>query len=76
MHAILQTRTFFALNFASSHICQGTPSLSMDLLSIDGFIYLCFRTSKIPGKNKTRRSVEHCTPHADGAWLNELGWSQ
>ena len=33
------------------------------------------------GKNlchdwETRRSVEHCTPHADGAWLNELGWSQ
>ena len=26
--------------------------------------------------NATRRSVEHCTPHADGAWLNELGWSQ
>ena len=26
--------------------------------------------------NTTRRSVEHCTPHADGAWLNELGWSQ
>ena len=26
--------------------------------------------------NKTRCSVEHCTPHADGAWLNELGWSQ
>ena len=26
--------------------------------------------------NQTRRSVEHCTPHADGAWLNELGWSQ
>ena len=25
---------------------------------------------------QTRRSVEHCTPHADGAWLNELGWSQ
>ena len=25
---------------------------------------------------KTRRSVEHCTPHTDGAWLNELGWSQ
>ena len=25
---------------------------------------------------ETRRSVEHCTPHADGAWLNELGWSQ
>ena len=24
----------------------------------------------------TRRSVEHCTPHADGVWLNELGWSQ
>ena len=24
----------------------------------------------------TRRSVEHCTPHADGAWLNKLGWSQ
>ena len=24
----------------------------------------------------TRCSVEHCTPHADGAWLNELGWSQ
>ena len=24
----------------------------------------------------TRRSVEHCTPHADVAWLNELGWSQ
>ena len=24
----------------------------------------------------TGRSVEHCTPHADGAWLNELGWSQ
>ena len=24
----------------------------------------------------TRRSVEHCTPHAVGAWLNELGWSQ
>ena len=24
----------------------------------------------------TRRSVKHCTPHADGAWLNELGWSQ
>ena len=23
----------------------------------------------------TRRLVEHCTPHADGAWLNELGWS-
>ena len=27
-------------------------------------------------QNKTRLSVEHCTPHADGAWLNELGWSQ
>ena len=27
-------------------------------------------------KCATRRSVEHCTPHADGAWLNELGWSQ
>ena len=26
------------------------------------------------GTEKTRRSVEHCTPHADGAWLNELGW--
>ena len=25
---------------------------------------------------KTRRSVEHCNPHADGAWLNELGWSR
>ena len=25
-----------------------------------------------PLKN-TRRSVEHCTLHADGAWLNELG---
>ena len=25
---------------------------------------------------QTRRSVEHCTPHADGAWQNELGWSQ
>ena len=25
---------------------------------------------------RTRRSVKHCTPHADGAWLNELGWSQ
>ena len=25
---------------------------------------------------KTRCSVEHCTPHADGAWLTELGWSQ
>ena len=24
----------------------------------------------------TRRSVEHCTPHVDSAWLNELGWSQ
>ena len=23
----------------------------------------------------SRCSVEHCTPHADGAWLNELGWS-
>ena len=23
----------------------------------------------------TRRSVEHYTPHADGAWLNELGRS-
>ena len=22
-------------------------------------------------QNVTRRSVEHCTPHADGAWLNE-----
>ena len=29
-----------------------------------------------PVKRKSRRSVEHCTPHADGAWLNELGWSQ
>ena len=27
-------------------------------------------------KYKTRRSVEQCTPHAVGAWLNELGWSQ
>ena len=27
-------------------------------------------------KEETRRSVEHCTPHADGAWLNKLGWSQ
>ena len=27
-------------------------------------------------KKETRRSVEHCTPHADGAWLTELGWSQ
>ena len=24
----------------------------------------------------TRHSIEHCTPHADGAWLTELGWSQ
>ena len=24
----------------------------------------------------TRCSVEHCTPHAGGAWLNELGCSQ
>ena len=23
--------------------------------------------------NVSRRSVEHCTPHAVGAWLNELG---
>ena len=29
-----------------------------------------------PLKEITRRSVEHCTPHADGAGLNELGWSQ
>ena len=28
------------------------------------------------GTTQTRRSVEHCTQHADGAWLNELGWSQ
>ena len=34
---------------------------------------LLLKTPKIRG---TRRSVEHCTPHADGAWLNELGWSQ
>ena len=27
-------------------------------------------------QNVTRCSVEHCIPHADGAWLNELGWSQ
>ena len=27
-------------------------------------------------QQKTRRSVEHCTLHADGAWLNELGWLQ
>ena len=27
-------------------------------------------------QNATRRSIEHCTPHAYGAWLNELGWSQ
>ena len=31
---------------------------------------------KCINKRETRRSVEHCTPHADGAWLNELGWSQ
>ena len=24
-------------------------------------------------QNATRRSVEHCTPQSDGAWLNELG---
>ena len=29
-----------------------------------------------PVTYRTRCSVEHCTPHADGAWLNELGWSQ
>ena len=29
-----------------------------------------------PSHYESRRSVEHCTPHADGAWLNELGWSQ
>ena len=28
-----------------------------------------------PDPLPTRRSVEHCTPHADGAWLNELGHS-
>ena len=34
-------------------------------------------TSRNDHCNETRRSVEHCTPHAaDGAWLNELGWSQ
>ena len=30
----------------------------------------------VPKTNETRRSVEHCTPHADCAGLNELGWSQ
>ena len=33
-------------------------------------------TTQAPTTKRTRRSVEHCTPHADGAWLNELGWSQ
>ena len=32
------------------------------------------RTFQAPSSlYETRRSVEHCTPHADGAWLNELG---
>ena len=34
------------------------------------FLSIMFKTPT------TRRSVEHCTSHADGAWLNELGWSQ
>ena len=29
-----------------------------------------------PALGLTRCSVEHCTLHADGSWLNELGWSQ
>ena len=38
---------------------------------------LCHLVNLGEGKTiVTRRSVEHCTPHADGAWLNELGWSQ
>ena len=32
------------------------------------------KTSEL--QKRTRRSVEHCTPHSDGAWLNELGWLQ
>ena len=36
---------------------------------------VCLRLS-MGNPYKTRRSVEHCTPHTDGAWLNELGWSQ
>ena len=32
--------------------------------------------TQAPTTEGTRRSVEHRTPHADGAWLNELGWSQ
>ena len=37
---------------------------------------LSINLTQAPTTEGTRRSVEHCTPHADGAWLNELGWSQ
>ena len=32
--------------------------------------------SSLCHNKETRRSAEHCNPHADGARLNELGWSQ
>ena len=41
----------------------------------DNLQYILDRVNFRRDSLKTRRSVEHCTPHADGAWLNELGWS-
>ena len=54
-------------------------ALAKDLLATN--TYLCGTTRSnremFPDSlKKTRRSVEHSTPHADGAWLNELGSSQ
>ena len=63
----------------SHHNFHGLLKLSMKIV---WKIYLqMMRNQKMYGVMivitvTTRRSVEHCTPHADGAWLNELGWSQ
>ena len=48
--------------------------LSMSIVEPLGAIWLMKTLEANP--SITRSSVEHCTPHADGAWLNELGWSQ
>ena len=49
-----------------------TKAIYLPLIDMPPVEYDTMLTSML----ETRRSVEHCTPQADGAWLNELGWSQ
>ena len=67
------------LHEKKSKLVPALVSLAQDNCSVFHKKFLMMYTfeKNISDNTKaTRCSVEHCTPHADGAWLNELGWSQ